>query len=150
MIDYIKNISVCIIASMATYFLSEQLGSTFFKELIGSLLEVVCGIFAINIASTALIAELINKVSEKTGHSLDKSKQALIAELRIQLVLILAVVFFMVFYYADIPKTSLLYQFKDIISYLSKISMLSIFIYFVWITYDLGKSLFVVLEATKK
>ncbi|HRH63536.1 MAG TPA: hypothetical protein PLI68_09445 [Bacteroidia bacterium] len=145
---YLKDACLCIVISLIVFSISRALGSTFFENLIGSLLEVICGVFAINIASTALIAELINKVSEKTGYKFEKSKNTLIRELKIQAGLIFALVFLLVFYYTDYNKAVYwLVNYKSEILKVTETGLLSIFIYFIWLTLELGRALFAILEA---
>jgi hypothetical protein len=147
MITYIKDISVCILVSVILIFISDTLHSTFFDLVLSSLLEVIFAVFAINIASTALIAELLNKVSEKTGKPLDKSKAVLMSELKIQALMIFASIILLITYNSNIPSDSIIYSWSEKVKYVSKIGLLTILLYFVWLTHDLGKSLFEILKA---
>jgi|GEM_PF-4417177 hypothetical protein len=145
---YFKDACVCIVVSVLMLLLAGALESKFFDELVQSSLEVMCGIFAINIASTALIAELIHKISEKTGASFSKSRSTLRRELKIQAMMIVCTVLLMVVYYIDYasPHVSInLIKYKTQITFVSEVGILSVFLYFVWITYDLAKALFAVL-----
>ena len=145
---YFKDACVCIVVSVVFLMFGTAFESSFFKELMESLLEVVCGIFAINIASTALIADLIQKISAKTGHQFENSKESLITELKIQAILILCIVLFMVLYYANFEKIHcpIIYDIREKIKYVSEVGILSIFFYFIWLTYDLGTALFEILK----
>ncbi len=147
MITYLKDIALCIIASMILLFVGELLGSSFFELMLGSLLEVIFAVFAINIASAALIAQLLNTISEKTGKPLNKSKDILMEELRLQAIMLVVSVVLLITYKSELQIDSPIYSQKERIQYWSKVGLLSIYLYFIWLTYDLGKSLFEVLKS---
>jgi hypothetical protein len=106
----------------------------------------VSAIFAINIASAALIGQLIQNITEKTGHTMEKSRNVVISELKIQAVMLVLCIVFIVLYKTAIPQTSSFYEWSLRLKYCSQISLLSIYFYFIWLTYDLGRSLFQVLK----
>lgn len=146
--EYVKDMCVCIVASMLILLFAKIMHSNFFDKLMESFMEVVCGIFAINIASTALIADLINKITAKTGHQFSNTKETLITELKIQAGMILMAVILSVLYYAKFSEihSPVIYDYSTKIKFASEIGILSIFLYFLWLTFDLGKALFEILK----
>ncbi|HMJ68171.1 MAG TPA: hypothetical protein VK508_04725 [Cyclobacteriaceae bacterium] len=147
MITYLKDTAFCIVCSMILIFIGELLGSSFFDLVLQSLLEVIFAVFAINIASAALIAQLLNSVADKTGQPLTKSREVLMTELKLQACMLLISILLLILYSSKPPPGSAIISQHERILYWSKVGLLSIYLYFIWLTYDLGKSLFEVLKS---
>lgn len=146
MMEYAKDIALCIVASIALVFFAGLLNSNFFEVVISSLLEVVFAVFAINIASAGIIAQLIRKVTEKTGHPMEASRTVVLEELKLQAIMLIASIILLVTYHSKIESSSILFDIADNIKYCSEIGLLAIYLYFIWLTYDLGKTLFEILK----
>ena len=120
-----------------------KLESNFVEKFSENILALLTTLFAINIASSTLIAGKLREIQDKTGHSFPKTKKSLKSSFYEQIVFIGLAFIFSMFRESAILKN----VFEEANLKLVCNSILFFcFIYYLDIIRDIGKSLFDLLE----
>lgn len=137
-----KAISFLFLGFILAY-ITMKLESNFVENFSNNLLTLLTTLFAINIASSTLIAGKLREIQDKTGHPFPKTKESLKFSFYEQIVFIgLAFIFSMLQ-----ESTFLKNQFEEVhLNLVCNSILFFCFIYYLDIIRDIGKSLFDLLE----
>ena len=132
---YISYLSIGILIS----FFAQCIESDFINSFSANVISLLATILAINIASSSIIASKLREVILKTGGSFEKTKSELKTGLQAQLFLI--AIAFIILILKD-SKFLVLHLDKNHIDLFTNSIILGIFIFYLDVIYDLGKSMF--------
>ena len=124
-------------------FLAFKLQSSFADKFAENILALLTTLFAINIASSTLIAGKLREIQEQTGHPFTRTKQNLKRSFYEQIVFIGLAFIFGILRESKILQTTLN---PDTLKVICNSVLFFTFIYYLDIIRDIGKSLFDLLD----
>lgn len=146
----VKNISFYLLVSILICFLSELLNSSFLSEFLKAntiMLEIA--LLAMNIATLGMISSKLYEVLEKNrGGNIDKTRKELNLALIEQITLI--VVCFMSLIIFDNNKAINVIGLSNYREFILNVILLASLIYYLFITWDIGKSVFIIIDEINK
>lgn len=146
----VKNISFYLLISIFICFLSELLNSSFLSEFLKAntiMLEIA--LLAMNIATLGMISSKLYEVLEKNREgNIDKTRKELNLALIEQITLI--VVCFMSLIIFDNNKAINVIGLSNYREFILNVILLASLIYYLFITWDIGKSVFIIIDEINK
>ncbi|MFD1770864.1 hypothetical protein [Sphingobacterium suaedae] len=143
----IYKILTFIFISIIAAYASHLLNSSFANKFAENILALLTTLFAINIASSTLIASKIREIQDKTSYAFKKSKTSLKSVFHEQIVIIV-----IAFVASLLRESSILQDFlsKKIVCILSDSVIFFTFIFFIDVIKDIGVALFELLDFEEK
>lgn len=139
----IYKIVTFVFVSISFAFLAFKLESSFADKFAENILALLTTLFAINIASSTLIAGKLREIQDKTGHPFTKTKKNLKRSFYEQLIFIALAFVFGLLRESKILQASLN---PDTLKIICNSVLFFNFIYYLDIIRDIGKSLFDLLD----
>lgn len=124
-------------------FIAFKLQSSFADKFSENILALLTTLFAINIASSTLIAGKLREIQERTGHAFTRTKKSLKSSFYEQIILIGLAFIFGLLRESKVLQTSLNIETLKVIC---NSVLFFTFIYYLDIIRDIGKSLFDLLD----
>jgi len=144
--ENIKGFSLYLLLGILAAFVSKIISSTFLETfLVGNLIIIQITLLAINITIISLIFTKIKDISEALKISFVKTTPELKKSILEQIILIILTIVLLVFYQGEILVNS-----PEIKYYLFNSLLNGVFFYVIYLLFDTGKAIFLLIEAENK